>query len=417
MRIGIVNTFDLVGGAAKASLRLRNGLNAQGTNAKMLVRTKQSDDSTIVCSHGYLKGFKDALINRVDNLPLALYPNRTGPIFSVGLIHSNSLKKYFNSFDVFNVNWIAGAFQSINSISKISKPIVLTLHDSWSYTGGCHIPFDCSKFKNDCGECPQLQSKKKKDLSYYLQQKKKKLWTREDMIVVGGSNWIANNAKQSAIFKNHRVEVIHPGLNLNVYKPLNKAFCRETLNIDLYSKVIVFGAVNSTSDFNKGFHLLLPALKYLLAEDPNLQLLVFGASEPSEQLDILANVKYLGKINDEALLAVLYASADVVIVPSMQESFGQTASESMACGTPVVAFDTSGLKDIIDHKINGFLAKPFDSEDLAKGISWVLSNPVRHVELGKAAREKAVKAFDISISVQKYTSLFEELHAKYNIHE
>ena len=416
MKIGIVNTFDQIGGAAKASNRLCKGLVKNGEDAKMIVRTKQSDDMSILYDSGRLSRYRTAIINRIDELPLKLYPKRDNTIFSVGLVNSYSLKKHYKEFDVFNINWVAGAFQSIKSIANIPKPVVLTLHDSWAYTGGCHIPFDCEKFKSSCGSCPQLHSSKQNDLSSFLLQKKKSLWKRDDMVIVGGSNWIANNAKQSDIFKNHRIEVIHPGLDVNVYKPYNKSNVRKRFNLDIDAKIILFGAVNSTSDLNKGFHLLLPALKRLaiLCSGSNLHLIVFGASLTNKPIDMAIPATYFGKIEDEESLAALYAAADVMVVPSIQESFGQTASESMACGTPVVAFNTSGLMDIVDHKINGFLANAFDSDDLADGISWVISDSSRCSGLAKSAREKAVKEFDISICVSRYLNLFTNLHQKNN---
>jgi glycosyltransferase involved in cell wall biosynthesis len=99
---------------------------------------------------------------------------------------------------------------------------------------------------------------------------------------------------------------------------------------------------------------------------------------------------------------------DVMVVPSLQEAFGQTASESMACGTPVVAFGATGLLDIVDHKINGYLAKPFDTDDLKNGIEWVLNTP-NYDELCKNAREKVLREFDSKIVAKRHIELYEEV--------
>ena len=98
-----------------------------------------------------------------------------------------------------------------------------------------------------------------------------------------------------------------------------------------------------------------------------------------------------------------------MVVPSKQEAFGQTASEAMACGTHVVAFDTTGLKDIVDHKKNGYLARPFDIEDLAHGIGWVLSDSERHHALALAAREKVEREFEIELVARQYLGLYKKL--------
>ena len=294
--------------------------------------------------------------------------------------------------------------------------MVLTLHDSWAFTGGCHIPFECDKFTTKCGECNQLKSTNKTDLSFRIWNKKLNSWHKKDIVLVGDGNWVANNAKKSSIFKNSRIEVVHPGLDLNIYKPQNKAFSRDILGLAETDKVILFGAISATADINKGFHLLIPALKKLAAtysDNQNLKLIVFGASSSGQtNLDTSIDTKYIGTLSDDISLSVLYSAADVMIVPSIQEAFGQTASESFACGTPVVAFRTSGLIDIIDHKKNGFLAEPYDPLDLAAGIAWVLSDSDRLKGLGIEARLKAVNKFSIEKCVDDYLKIYSSILKK-----
>ena len=98
-----------------------------------------------------------------------------------------------------------------------------------------------------------------------------------------------------------------------------------------------------------------------------------------------------------------------MIVPSLQESFGQTASEALACGTPVVAFGATGLKDIVDHQHNGYLAQPYCPDDLAQGISWILGNSDRHQQLIYNARQKALISYSLEIQAQRYVSLYEKI--------
>ena len=94
-----------------------------------------------------------------------------------------------------------------------------------------------------------------------------------------------------------------------------------------------------------------------------------------------------------------------MVVPSLQEAFGQTAAESMSCGVPVVAFNTTGLKDIVDHKKNGYLAESFKIDDLACGIDWVLNNP-NYNNLSKEARRKALRDFDSRVVSEKFVDLY-----------
>ena len=167
--------------------------------------------------------------------------------------------------------------------------------------------------------------------------------------------------------------------------------------------------MSATSDHRKGFDLLYEGLKQLSAQWSDMaELIIFGSSEPENPPDFGLPVHYLGRLHDDVSLALLYAAADVMVVPSRQEAFGQTASESLACGTPVVSFGATGLLDIIDHKINGYLADPFDTSDLAAGINWVLSDNFRHKELCIKAREKAAACFDIEKVAGQYAELYRE---------
>ncbi len=411
MNVAITSTHDSEGGAARYAYRLHRELINQGVNSEMFVRDKFKDEPSVIGLTSKLEKLKAVITPKLDELPLLRYPNKQKYLFTPGIFGSFSPQKYHDRYDLFNIHWVAGGFQNIASIGNIKKPVVITLHDSWAFTGGCHIPFDCTKFLDNCGKCPLLQSDRENDLSARRLLTKKQLWNNKNIVVVGGGTWITENAKNSSVFKDYRVETIHPGLDLNVFKPLRKDFCREILGLDIKDKVILFGAVKSTTDKNKGFQLLVSALKKLVSDDSvynNLKLVVFGAMSPDD-INIGIDTQYVGKIHDDISLSILYSAADLMIVPSIQESFGQTASESFSCGTPVAAFNTSGLKDIIDHQINGFLAEPFEPNDLARGIAWMLADSKRLSDMGVKAREKAVRNFDIRNCADSYINIFDSI--------
>jgi glycosyltransferase involved in cell wall biosynthesis len=410
MRIAVVNTFDVYGGAARTANRLHNGLIDKGFDCKMVVQIKQSDNKLIIGPETKFEKLKNIIFSYLSNFPLKFYPKKDSRTFSTGFLNSTNLNKYQNDFDILNLHWVANGFQGIISINKIKTPLVLSLHDSWAFTGGCHIPFTCEKFTQNCGDCECLNSKNNYDLSYHILNSKKKYWKKKKLVLIAASNWIAENARRSSVFKDHRIEVINPGLDLKIYKPQDKIISRNLFGLSESDNVILFGAISATSDFNKGFHLLIPALEKLEYILPNLKLLVFGSNN-SGDLKINNNlpIKYVGRLHDDISLTLLYSAADVMVVPSIQEAFGQTASESFACGTPVVAFGTSGLLDIIDHKINGYLARPYDSTDLAEGIKWVIEDKDRLKNLSQEARNKAVKNFSLDIFVNKYLEVYRSI--------
>ncbi len=121
-------------------------------------------------------------------------------------------------------------------------------------------------------------------------------------------------------------------------------------------------------------------------------------------------VRYLSTLKDDWSLVLAYSSADVMVVPSKQEAFGQTASEAMACGTPVVAFGATGLLDIVDHKINGYLATPFDTAELAQGIRTILENDSLRAAMSEKSRQKALQEYDVNIQVNRYLQLIKTLN-------
>jgi len=117
---------------------------------------------------------------------------------------------------------------------------------------------------------------------------------------------------------------------------------------------------------------------------------------------------YMGKLHDDVALALVYATA-VTIVPSTEEAFGKTAMESLSCGTSVVSFDSTGLKDIVEHKQNGYRAKCFKPDDLANGIHWVLQDQNRWQALSHRARQKVEEGFTLEIQARRYLKLYENV--------
>jgi glycosyltransferase involved in cell wall biosynthesis len=233
------------------------------------------------------------------------------------------------------------------------------MHDDWVYTGGCHVKYECQNYKNICGNCPVLESSQKYDLSFFGWKRKSNLISKiaNKTVFVAVSNWQLDCAVNSSILGCCQVVTIANAINTSIYKPCDKSDARVAWSLPLNKKIILFGANSPTIDRNKGFTELCIAIKHLDRSD--VQLVVFGSSEPKEPLDLGFPIHYVGHLHDDVSLSVLYSAADVMLVPSKQESFGQTACESMACGTPVVAFATSGLLDIVDHKVNGYLASQY----------------------------------------------------------
>lgn len=407
----ILSTTDVEGGAARAAYRVHKGLHSIRVPSQMLVRGKFSFDRTVIAEKNILTKLGPPL----SNLPLRRYPQRERKLFSAQWFPDAIASRVAQiNPDVVNLHWICNGYLQIETLAKLKKPLVWTLQDMWAFTGGCHYSENCHRYQDQCGQCPQLKSSRDRDLSRQIWQRKLKAWKELNLTIVVPSTWMADCVRASSLFQDRRVEVIPFCLDTQIYRPVAQKTARELLNLPPDKKLILFGAIAATDDRRKGFHLLQPALKKLsqFERQDEIEVAVFGASQPEEPIDLGFKVNYLGSFSDDLSLSVVYSAADVMIVPSLQESFGQTASEALACGTPVVAFNSTGLKDIVDHQLNGYLAKPYEIEDLAKGINWVLTDPSRHYQLKRHAREKAEQAFPLELQARRYLSLFNEICAE-----
>jgi glycosyltransferase involved in cell wall biosynthesis len=401
------------GGAGRAAYRLHQGLRRTGIESQMLVQDKTGDDVTVIEPNNKLRKEFIQLIPRIDRIPLKFYRQRDRTTYSIQWLPDKiALQVAQLNPDVVNLHWICDGFVQIETIARLKKPIVWTLHDMWAFTGGCHYNQECDRFTNSCGACPQLHSNKNWDLSRWIWQRKAKAWKNLKLTIVTPSQWLAREASSSSLFQNQQIIVIPYGIDTQIYKPIEKQFARKLLNLPNDKQLILFGAMNGTSDLRKGFHLLQMALKKLHQSTyvEQFELVVFGASAPANEASSSFKTHYLGKLNDDTSLCLAYSSADVFVVPSLQDNLPNTVMESLACGIPCVAFNIGGMPDMIEHQQNGYLAQPFDTEDLAQGIVWILENRERHQKLAYRAREKVMQEFILELQAKRYFSLFNEIN-------
>ena len=406
MKVLIISKYDIEGGAAIAAYRLHMSLIASGVDSCMLVQKKLSQEPTFLTSKSFIQKVLNSLSYYFDQLPVYLYKNKSPYLFSPSWYSSGDILKQINKHnaDVVHIHWSCKGMLSISDIKKIRSPVLFTMHDSWLFTGGCHIPWECKKYKQSCGACPELASNRTNDLSRKIFIKKKVLYsTKKDVTLVAVSKWLQDCTKNSTLFKNKEVHCIPNAINTDEYYPVKKSFAKSILRLNPKNKLILFGALSATSDLNKGYEELKLALDKLSSS--NIEIAIFGSDRPKNASFSKYKTHYYGRLDCLKTLRNLYSAADVMVVPSKMEAFGQTASEALACGTPAVIFDTTGLRDIVDHKINGYVAKCFDTDDLATGIEWIL-NSEDYESLTKNSREKVIRCFDSSVVAEQYKELY-----------
>ena len=416
MNVLLLSTADIEGGAARAAYRLHQGFQSIGAYSQMLVQTKQIDDREVIGSSdasGIGKVIAGSRLT-LGQLPLKFYPNRDRSFYSLQWLPDNIADKVAQlKPDVINLHWVCSSYLQIETLARLNKPLVWTLHDMWPFTGGCHYSGDCDRYIVSCGACPQLGSSKNWDLSRWVWRRKAKAWNNLNLTIVSPSSWLARCASSSSLFKNLRFEVIPNGLDTEKYRPIERKVARELLRLPQDKQLVLFGSLQATSNKRKGFHLLQSALQELSQAgwQDKLELVIFGASRPHHPPELGFKSHYLGTLSDDLSLSLVYSAADLFVLPSIEDNLPNTILEAIACGTPGVAFDIGGMSDMIDHEENGYLAKPYKIEDLAQGIAWVLGNQERYQKLSNRAREKAEQEFNLSLQASRYLSFFDEILA------
>lgn len=412
MKILLLNASDVEGGAARAAYRLHQGLQTVGAASQMLVQAKHVDDGMVLSSQTKLANLLGRIRPNLDRLPLQFYANRNLTAFSSQWLPDAVASRVAQLCpDVINLHWICGGYLQIETVAKLNKPLVWTLHDMWAFTGGCHYSQECDRYTNSCGSCPQLHSSKQWDLSHWTWNRKANAWKNLNLTIVTPSAWLANCAQSSSLLKNFRIKVIPNGLDPKKYKPINRQVARELLNLPQDQQLVLFGSVSEASNLRKGFHLLQLALRKLSNSEwqDKIGLVIFGTSQSSNLSDLGFKSRYLGRLSDDISLALVYSAADVFIAPSTQDNLPNTIMEALACGTPCISFNIGGMPEMIEHQQNGYLAQPLDVEDLSQGIVWVLQDQERYQKLCDRAREKVEQEFSQNLQAHRYLSLFKEV--------
>ncbi|MDD2733785.1 MAG: glycosyltransferase [Desulfuromonadaceae bacterium] len=414
------------GGAGKAALRLNTGLRNIGVDSTMIVALKQSNDPAVAVLEPGENGAVceanieyDGVLSTLTDYWGALVAGHPGrPQGQEMFSDTKSFFKLENAekiraADIIHFHWMTGFFDYSEALPLLrGKKIVWTIHDMNPFTGGCHYAGDCDKYRSNCGACPQLGSSNEMDLSRRIWEQKKLTYDELDITVVTPSRWMAACACASALFKGFPVKVIPNGLPMEIFRPIPSADIRKGLNIPVNAKVILFGA-DHLMNRRKGFVFLLDALRNYrpTSADCPIYLAVFGKPEPGLTISSDYSVLNFGSLTNEDEIASLYSLADVFVLPSLEDNLPNTVLEAMACGTPVVGFDTGGIPDMISHKVNGFLARPRDVSSLAEGIDWCLFSCDR-TTISSVCREWVLARYSLPAQSKAYATIYKELSGR-----
>ena len=371
MKVLHLGYSDKSGGASIGMMRLHSSLLNHGIDSSVLVGEKLTNLKSV---HGPSTSL-EKIINEIKIIlsrqKKYLYQFNGKYSHSLNLFSSKTIKR-INKInpDLVNLHWINNELISIKEISNIKIPIVWSFHDMWPMCGGEHYS-ENDRYKLGYDRVSKEKNESGLDLNLFLWKRKKKFWNSKINHIVCGSNWLKNKTSESYLFKNHKISVIPPALELNEWFPVDQMKAREILKLPKNKKILLFMSTNGTKDLRKGYEFINLLQKNFLKRNQDINILTIG-NEKKINFDnriITINKSFDG---DPISLKILYSAADLLLVPSLMEAFGQVAIEAAACGTPSIAFKNTGVIDAIDHKNTGYLANYMDQKDFEEGIEWIL---------------------------------------------
>lgn len=421
MKILFINYKDVEGGAAIAACRLSRGLEESfQTGSYFIVGKKSSSSSNVFATIDSpsetlkaIKVFIEFMVNKILNflgLQYYYFP------FSTRFI----LKKVRQlEPDIISLHNTHGGYFKTTLIKKLSRlaPVAWTLHDMWAFTGNAAHTFGDESWK-------QMKSGKGEKKIYphiginrgrALLKRKKRIYKKSNLHVITPSHWLYDLAKQSPVFANTPLYHIPHGLDLKVFQPVDKYSCRKVLNIPMDARVIIFCSADDLDKSAwKGGPLLVDILKAIDARTAHpIETLVLGKGELKALRDLKRlNLRKIGYVDSEQLVAVLLSAADLFIYPTRADTMPLVLMEAIACGTPCITFDIGGCGDIIRDDTGGYLIKPFDIETFADKTIEILSDNKKLEELSRTARQFAKEHFSLETMARAYHQLFSNIISK-----
>lgn len=419
MKVALINTDDFRRGCSRAALRLNEGLNRIGCHSKFLVKHKTSRDPSVLDTWGTSTPLTENVFycthvlqrqHVEQNMASDTYYAIPYPGYDV-----SGLDEVLRA-DLINLHWVTN-FQSpvtLRRLFNLGKPVVWTFHDENAYTGGCHSTVGCKKYEAQCSECPQLDYDPC-DLARQIFLDKAEAYEGAPLSIVCPSKWLADRTKGSALFAGRRVEVIPNGLDVELFSPMDKAEAKKRLGIPVDSVVLLFGADNAVQKI-KGVTELVEALRGCLRETAlrapsireKLVLLIFGSGN-SLFNGLGLPLRSLGMVGSDKELRRAYSAGDVFLLPSLEDNLPNTMLESMACGTPLAAFATGGIPDVVVDGQNGALAPTGDTQGLGRCISSLILNEGLRKEFGQRGRRLIKEQYSLETTARRYEDLFSDL--------
>ena len=321
-------------------------------------------------------------------------------------------KKYFRKTDLIHLHLIQNNWFSILMLPIISriKPTVLTLHNPWDMTGHCIHPIECERWKTGCGKCPHLKRQWSLliDTSSFLWKVKRYIFSKSNITLVVASGWMRQHMKNSPILSHLPCHLIPFGLDINIYKPLDKKTSKKRLGISEQAIVLCFRNPKRKEGF-KGMPWLIEALKQLNTNNKEVYLLILESDRNLNCLKDKYKIKTMNWLKKDKDVVTALNAADIFIMPSIAESFGMMAIEAMACGTPVITTNSTPTANLVEAPKGGLAVPPKNSKALMDAINKLIFNEELRKKMSVQGRKIVEEKYSFDRYIKEHLILYEKI--------
>lgn len=401
MKILFINTADINGGAALLADSLAESLSSKYCiKTLFLVSEKFSNRKNVIATRSKPVWFAEKCFDKLLNL--------FGFQYYFIPLSSNKILKEAKEYrpDIIHLHNLHGGYFQTNLLPRLAKiaPIVWTFHDMFPITGHCAYSFECEKWKTGCGNCERLgiYPSVKKDRANALWNYKNKIFNSADFTIVTPSLWLKKCVEESFL-KNKDIRLIYNGIDLENFKKTDKSEARKTLKLPEDKKIVLFSANGGVKNPFKGGEFVFQAFEKLKDRNDILFLNIGGESRQKSD-----NWLDLGYVKETKTMAMLYSATDLYLFPTLADNCPLTAIESLACGLPVVTFETGGVPEIAENNKTGSVVEYKNGEMLTSALEKLLDDDNLREKMAENAVE-ASKKFSKERMVEEYLKLYKEL--------
>ena len=375
MNVLHLNTFP-AGGSFEYARMLSDALRELGINSTLL--TIEGVDRP------WLRALATRLVRRIavaqskeawhDGLRFLPAPT-VSMLESVDIVHLHVINDWFNV-----PHWMRHLPSNVR--------VVISLHDLWHVSGGCFVYQECEGFTSNCRKCPALEAPARWLWAHRELKWKEVQYGQKQVRFIANSEWLKNLAMKSVVTKAcGSVDVVHPGIDTEVFRPRNMRECRKSLQLPENAFIISTVCAAVTDPYKN----VEPLLKWI-ARSPTLKRsLVLVVGDGRVAVPDMLNVRFRGKVYDRETMACLLGSSDVLVSASRMETYGLSLVEAMACGTPVVAFRVGGIPEAAPHNEGALLCEPENGAELIDAIERLHENQDLRESLGRRGRQLAME--------------------------